>query len=66
MPRHRLAPRNVVPLQLPACASGMQATRERAACQQKAAQNCTGKVCDDPASEVSNHLTARGGEIDAA
>jgi hypothetical protein len=24
------------------------------------------KVCDDPAGEVSNHLTARGGEVDAA
>jgi uncharacterized alkaline shock family protein YloU len=27
---------------------------------------CTGKVCDDPAGEVSNLLTARGGEVDAA
>jgi hypothetical protein len=47
----------------------MRATRERAAAPRLASRRLSElhqKVCDDPAGEVSNHLTARGGEIDAA
>jgi hypothetical protein len=70
MSRHRLAPRNAVPRATTRArirhAGNARPGGFAAACQQKAARNRTGKVCDDPAGEVSNHLTARGSEIDAA